>query len=132
MKKQLFKKTKIQGFLLIELMVSIIVFILLMFVMHRYLAMTILLASDACKRHETLTLIDSFITQIHQDPSVLHKEKIEKNGISITWALQPFNPYQNFKVKLSVLQCKKIDIIATYKNSRGEQRIVLSTGVVAL
>jgi Tfp pilus assembly protein PilV len=125
---ELYKSNR-QGFLLLELMVSTVVFILLMFVMHRYLAMTLLLASDACKRYETLTLLDSFIMQAQQDPNLLIKKKFEKDGITLTWTQQPFLFYQNLVGQALPIQCQKITINAVYKNNKGEQRISITTGI---
>lgn len=123
--------TYAHGFLLIELMVSMTLFLFFIYLMHIYLAMTLATSHDALKRYEVLTLIESYIADVRHNPTLLEQKKYEKNGCTITWIQQPAPFPEVGFLKSEVSHCKFITFTASWQGAKkNNQTVRMTTGIV--
>ncbi len=120
-----------KGFLLIELMVSITLFIFFIHLLNNYFAMTRDVSDDALKRYEVLTELESFITQAKDNPALLQKKSYEKNGTAIVWTQEPFPIQQTGFLKTLVSCCNLVTFKASWRGKdKKNNTITLVTGMV--
>lgn len=85
-------QTRNSGFLFIELMTGIVVFMLFVWLIYSYSGLIIITKYNALKRYEALNALHSFIARATCNATLLRDKKYNQNGFMITW--EP----QNFKI----------------------------------
>jgi len=119
------------GFLLIELMVSITLFLFFIYLMHSYLFMTEQTSHDALDRYAALAFVESFIADLKHNPSLLKQKKYDSNGYTLTWNQQPFPLQQTGFLKSMISHCQAITFNVSWRGKdKKPKTISITTGIV--
>jgi hypothetical protein len=79
-----------EGFLLIEVMVSLILFVFFIHLMYRYETLILETKYEALKRYEALNILHSFLAKATKKPSLLQEKNYADHGCTLTWTVEDF------------------------------------------
>lgn len=120
-----------EGFLLLELMVSITLFIFFLHLLHIYTARIHDLSYEAVKRYNALMVLESFIIDAQKNSSLLKQKNYHKEGYEISWTDQPF-PLQQSGFLRQASHCSYYTFsIAWTGLNKKKHTIHLATGVIS-
>lgn len=99
-----------EGFLLIELMVSLMILIFFIYLMYRYQSMCIEVKYELVKRYEVTNLIHSFLAKASSNATLLQQENYVQDGCTLTWSLEdfPFKKIDTLALVTSKIRCLKL------------------------
>ncbi len=84
------KKNLRQGFLLIELLIGLLLFLVFIYIMQLYQMHIIRINYEAIHRYKALMLINSFMSTIIYQPEILNKQQYTHPDGIIRWSNEPF------------------------------------------
>lgn len=120
------------GFLLIELLVSLMLLLFFMYLMQRYQGKIIEVKQAAIKRYEVSNLIASFLAKLSVNSTMLKQTTYSYNDITLHWEAteNSQNAEQNFpELSLSPSKLKNVIIKAAWNINNSPHTMIICTGI---
>lgn len=126
------KRLPREGFLLIELMISLIVVIFFSYMLYCYLSILIATNYETLKRYEATHLIQSFLAQAIFDPTLLQQKNIySKDGITLRWDFDAISIDLPAFLKNTINNTKYVTVYAEWMGPyKKKQSLAIKSGVM--
>lgn len=118
------------GFLLIELMVSLMIMLVFSCLLYGYYGKILEIKHESIKRYEVINIINSFLAKANNNSSLLQDKNYCQNGVALSWTIEnfAFTEISFIKKLSSQIQCLVLKA-EWYGYNNKKHAISLKTGI---